>query len=148
MVRARTGRALAADRPVGVEGAFEHAEHSLHLGNEVGVAGRVDQVDREPPCLTQGSLAWSVRTKTGTRKGGDRATPPPPHRTSDDPSPGLRSCQVVTVFAFCRAILHRHVLLPAGRRDLHHLPEARVVLDEVDHAGCDVLGSEDATRSA
>ncbi len=47
MVRARTGRALAADRPVGVEGAFEHAEHSFHLGDEVGMAGRVDEIDRD-----------------------------------------------------------------------------------------------------
>jgi hypothetical protein len=43
-----------------------------------------------------------------------------------------------------RAVLHRHVLPPAGRRDLHHRPGARVVLDELDYPGRDVLGREDA----
>jgi hypothetical protein len=35
----------ALDRRDHQHGAVEHAQHPLHLGDEVRVAGRVDQVD-------------------------------------------------------------------------------------------------------
>ena len=38
-------RLHALDRRDDQHGAVEHAQHALHLGDEVGVAGRVDQVD-------------------------------------------------------------------------------------------------------